>query len=290
MIRSIGFIAVFVAIDLHGQNDSRIIRTTLPPECASPVSISVRGNYPHGLLLFQNVGLECFARSADGSVIHSFGTVTFCGSDDNGTEQHNYTASLGAVSAEQRQALAGFSCKYPGEMRVLAPSRPASEIAPEDERLRRVQEGMFATLSQETPEWQPIAKNQFIDVAVERQLYSQAQLNHFLIHVRITSLAHSNVAVDLRGRDHIIYPNMWQLHRAPERPVIAEVRASPLQVDSKLVASVVADFRAGALTPVKDVVDYYCRFLVRHPGGADYSGNERYITISTDGELSAILP
>ncbi len=75
--------------------------------------------------------------------------------------------------------------------------------------------------------------------------------------------------------------------RMPQSSAALEPRRSvgPMIVDSQLTASILADFRAGTLTPVKDFVEYYCEFLGRHPGGGDYSGNERYLTVSTDGQL-----
>ena len=132
-------------------------------------------------------------------------------------------------------------------------------------------------------EWQSILENEQIAVAVQRQVYSQGFA--FLIHVRVSNKTQHTLGIDLRRPDRVIYPNMWELHRATERPAIVEVRGSPTKVDPRLAAKVIADFRAGVLTPLQGSVDYYCGFRTRRPGGGDYSGNERYLTISTDGQL-----
>ena len=76
------------AVVLFAQADPRIVRTTVPAECKSPVSIGASGrNYPNGLRQFQEVLVDCIASHTDDSVTHAFGTATFCGSNDSGTEQ-----------------------------------------------------------------------------------------------------------------------------------------------------------------------------------------------------------
>jgi hypothetical protein len=46
-----------------------------------------------------------------------------------------------------------------------------------------------------------------------------------------------------------------------------------------------ADYRAGRLKTVEGSIEYYSMFRGRRPGNADYSGNERFLTISIDGQL-----
>jgi len=272
------------ALVLFAQSDPRIVRTTAPPECKSPVPFGVSGGkYPPGLHQFQGVALDCVASHTDDSVTRTFGAATFCGSNDSGTEQKWYSVRLGAPSPDSQRALGSFSCEYPNEIRIVPPARSAAETAPESERISRVREGMFANGPLEQAEWQSVLDSEKITVAVQRQLY--AERGRFLIHVWATNKTQRPLGIDLRHRDRVIYPNVWELHRATERPAIVEARGELTRVDPLLTANLLADFRAGRLTVLRDSVDYYCGLRGRRPGGADYSGNERYLTISTDGQL-----
>lgn len=117
-----GFVTILAA-----QSDPRIVRTTIPEECRSPVNVVLyQRNFLLPLLQFQEVAVSCVAY--DGSASRSLGAATFCGSDDNGTEQKYVTASLGIRSTDNRKAIGnsdvvhnGSLCSYPREMRIQDP-------------------------------------------------------------------------------------------------------------------------------------------------------------------------
>ena len=275
---------ISTAVVLFAQADPRIVRTTAPAECQSPDSFPIHArNYPRPLRQLQEIDVECIASRTDDSTTRRFGAATFCGSDDNGTEQKWYLVNLGVPSPDAKRALESFSCPYPSEMRIVPPARSAEETAPETERMSRSQAGMFANVpSRGDGEWQSILENEHIAVAVQRQLYYENF--GFRVRVRVSNKTNRTLGFDLRRRDRIIYPNLWEFHRAAERPLIEEIRGSPIGLSPALVAKAIADFRAGALTALKESVDYYCGFRGRSPSGGDYSG-ERNLTISMDGQL-----
>jgi len=164
---------ISTAVVLFAQADPRIVRTTAPAECQSPDSFPIHArNYPRPLRQLQEIDVECIASRTDDSTTRRFGAATFCGSDDNGTEQKWYLVNLGVPSPDAKRALESFSCPYPSEMRIVPPARSAEETAPETERMSRSQAGMFANVpSRGDGEWQSILENEHIAVAVQRQLY-----------------------------------------------------------------------------------------------------------------------
>lgn len=138
-------------------------------------------------------------------------------------------------------------------------------------------------------DWHAITENNDVAAAVEGRLYVQGDIKRldprYLIHVRVFNKTKHRLGLDLGRADQVIYPNIWQFHRATERPVIIEARAEPNSITSAVIRKMTTEFNAGRLTFLTEFVDYYCRFNTRNPGGGDYSGNERYLTISTDGQL-----
>jgi hypothetical protein len=264
---------------LVGQDDPRIVTTKVPAECKAISHITLHHYPPNGLLQFLPVTVECV--TPEGTTSQVLGSAIFCGAVDGGGEQKYTPVDLGVAASATNRALDLTPCGYPNEMRIVGQHQEAP--APESERIQRIREGLYTILLKRQPDWQVISDNGDIRVEVERQLYSPLRSFTFLIHVRVTGLTSGPLALALHERRFLVYPNGWQLHRANERPVIAEARASEALVDQQLASGMLQDYEAGRLTPLKGSVEYYTSYDGRPFNGGDYSGNERFLTVSTDG-------
>jgi hypothetical protein len=281
---------------LLAQLDSRVVRIGAPPECAAPVdSVLPLRNYLQKDRPFPKVGLQCVTFGPKPSVTRDFGEVTFCGSDFNGTEQKYVAVRLGTSSAERKEALKAFACPYPTEERIVALTsiRPNTTTGADLDSVKLF--GLYDGRHPGEREWHLIVRDEHVAVYVEGQLYMSdvyssehpglARYPTLLMHIRVVSRTSSRLGLDLRDAAKMIYPNYWELHAGAERETIEEARNVPSQIDRAERISVIADFRAGRLAPLEKSVEYYRSLKGRWPSGYDYTGSERYLTVSMDGQL-----
>jgi hypothetical protein len=137
----------------------------------------------------------------------------------------------------------------------------------------------------QTPaEWQVLAQDKFASVYVERRLYMKPEDKGFFVHVRIYSKTKKIFSIDWRDRFKLFYPNQWSAGSRPARDLIDEERMTPAKLSPGLKRKLIADFHAGALTPVGTHLDYYREFFGRGPEDKDLLG-AHYLIVSMDGQL-----
>lgn len=148
-------------------------------------------------------------------------------------------------------------------------------------------------------EWSSVVRGSLIEVAVERAVYEEVGDPHFFIHVRIQNLTTAAIGVDLRKPNDVFHPNQWGPSRSIHRGAVDEMRFLPLgppdpAQQAAEQAEMVADYRAGLLTPVppSGALDYYISFNGAS-GRSDRTAVDTqsigypYVLIVVDGRLRA---
>ena len=83
-------------------------------------------------------------------------------------------------------------------------------------------------------QWGEVFKNEQIAVEIERVLYESGNDPRFFIHVRIRNLASETLAVDLRDRWNVFYPNQVAYIDTEHRGIIDEMVFPPRPLDEPL--------------------------------------------------------
>jgi hypothetical protein len=134
--------------------------------------------------------------------------------------------------------------------------------------------------------WATVASGAGLTVATERVLYERPGFPHFFVHVRVTNQTNRDVAIDLRERFKVFYPNQWAGSRVDHREVVDETRNAPDPFDAAAKASTVTAFRAGQLTSVRagTSFNYFIDFNASTRADVERSAS-RYLIVVMDGQL-----
>jgi hypothetical protein len=135
--------------------------------------------------------------------------------------------------------------------------------------------------------WTRVAHGAMAEAFVERVLYERPGAPHFYVHVRVANRTAGDLGAWLRYWD-VLYPNQWGASETPHRQVIDEGRMTPPPLDGALRATVLAEYRRGAMAraTAHGVVDYYRDFNASSRADVEaQSRGERYVILAMDGRI-----
>jgi hypothetical protein len=135
--------------------------------------------------------------------------------------------------------------------------------------------------------WTRIAYGAMAEAFVEHVLYERPGAPHFYVHVRVLNRTAGDLGAWLRYWD-VLYPNQWGASETPHRQVIDEGRMTPPPLDGALRATVLAEYRRGAMAraTAHGVVDYYRDFNASSRADVEaQSRGERYVILAMDGRI-----
>jgi hypothetical protein len=143
----------------------------------------------------------------------------------------------------------------------------------------------FATSTDSPPEWQLLVQDNHVAISVERSLYELSGSTFFFTHIRVHNRTEKRLGLDLRDRNRVVYPNQWGVYPRPQREIIDEERRIPTYLTTELKRKLVDDFHSGALTSLRDTIDYYVAFNSRRPQRKELIA-DHYLIVAMDGELT----